>query len=70
MCSDSESGSYSRLIDTSISQLLSQEPSWTCNESEEEEEEEEEGSRVRSIGFGVHERWFQAPADLCPEVVG
>ena len=68
MCSDSESGSYSTLIDTCISQLLSQEPSRTCNESEEEEEEE--GLRVRSIGFGVHERWFQAPADLCPEVVG
>jgi hypothetical protein len=39
MCSDSEAGSYLRLIDSCITQLEAQGPARTCNESEEEEEE-------------------------------
>jgi len=36
MCSGSEAGSYSRLIDSCITQLKAQGPSRTCNESKEE----------------------------------
>ena len=32
-----EAGSYLRLIDSCITQLKAQGPSWTCNESKEEE---------------------------------
>ena len=39
MCSGSEAGSYSRLIDLCITQLKAEGPSRTCNESKEEEEE-------------------------------
>ena len=38
MCSDSEAGSYLRLIDPRITQLEAQGPSRTCHESKEEEE--------------------------------
>jgi len=37
MCSGSEAGSYLRLIDSCITQLKTQGPSRTCNESKEEE---------------------------------
>ena len=43
MCSGSEAGSYSRLIDSCITQLQAQGPPRTCNESKEEEEEEATG---------------------------
>jgi len=36
--SGSEAGSYLRLIDACITQLMAQGPSMTCNESKEEEE--------------------------------
>jgi len=36
MCSDSEAGSYLRLIDSCTTQLKAQGPSRTCNESKEE----------------------------------
>ena len=39
MCSGSEAGSYLRLIYSCITQLKSQGPARTCNESKEEEEE-------------------------------
>jgi len=42
MCSGSEAGSYLRLIDFCITQLKTQGPARTCNESKEEEEEEVE----------------------------
>ena len=37
VCSGSEAGSYSRLIDSCITQLKAQGSSRTCNESKEEE---------------------------------
>jgi len=40
MCSGSEAGSYLRIIDSCITQLKAQGPSWTCNESKEVEEEQ------------------------------
>ena len=40
MCSGSEAGSYSRLIDSCITQLKAQGPSRTCNESKDERKEE------------------------------
>ena len=43
-----EAGSYSRLIDSCITQLKAQGPSRTCNESKEDEEEEGWGVRRRS----------------------
>ena len=36
MCSGSEEGSCLRLLDSCITQLKAQGPSWTCNESKEE----------------------------------
>ena len=39
VCSGSEAGSYSRSIDSCITQLKAEEPPRTCNESGEEEEE-------------------------------
>ena len=42
MCCDTEAGSYSRLIDSCITQLKAQGPARTCNESKEEEAEEAE----------------------------
>ena len=39
MCCGNEAGSYSRLKDSSITQLKAQRPSRTCNESKEEQEE-------------------------------
>ena len=37
MCCGNKEGSYSRLIDPSITQRKAQGPSWTCNGSKEEE---------------------------------
>ena len=37
LCSDSEAGSYLRLIDSCFTQLKAQGPSRICNESNEEE---------------------------------
>jgi len=36
MCGGSEAGSYLRLIDSCITQLKAQGPSWTCSESKDE----------------------------------
>jgi len=44
MCCGTEAGSYSRLIDSCITQLKAQGPSRTCNESKEEEEDSRRGS--------------------------
>ena len=49
--SGSEAGSYLRLIDSCITQLKSQGPSRTCNESKEEDVQGE-GGRVE-VGEGV-----------------
>ena len=46
MCSGSEAGSHSRLIDPCIAQLKAQGLSGTCDESKEEEEEEEEAYNI------------------------
>ena len=43
MCSDSEAGSYLRLVDSCITQLKAHGPSRTCNESKEEEEDGAQG---------------------------
>jgi len=39
MCSGSETGSYSRLIDSCITQLKAQGPARTCNENKKDDEE-------------------------------
>ena len=41
MCSGSETGSFSRLIDSCITQLKAQGPSGNCDESKGDEEEED-----------------------------
>ena len=51
MCSGSEAGSYSRLIDSCITQFKAHGPSKTCNESNEEEEKSL-GLRVWGLGQG------------------
>ena len=48
VCSDSEAGSYLRLIDSYITQLKAQRPSRTCNERKEEEEKKVPPSRQPS----------------------
>ena len=41
VCSGSEGGSYLERIDSCITQLEVQGPSWTCNESKEEVKEDD-----------------------------
>ena len=53
-----EARCYLRLIDSCITQLKAQGPSWTCNESKEEEDEEH--ILVQGVGSRV----------LCLEVRG
>jgi len=55
MCSGSEAGSYSRCIDSFITQLKAQGPSRTCNEIKEEEKSTTRWSTRVSLGpnFGV-----------------
>ena len=59
MCSDSEGGSYLRLIDSCITQLKAQRPSRTCKECTEKEEEV---ATVHSQHYGVHASCTLAPA--------
>ena len=53
MCSDSEAGSYLRLIDSCSTQLETQVSSRVCTESKEEEEEEEIPFDDSSTGQGL-----------------
>ena len=65
MCSGSEAGSYSRLIDSCITQLKAQGPSRTCNESKEEEEALEPlARRIRETGGGR-----SLPAGCAPRII-
>jgi len=55
LCSGAKAGSYLRLMDSCITQLKSQGPSRTCDESNKEEEEETRSAWVVSqstIGLG------------------
>ena len=49
MCCGNEAGSYLRLVDSRITQLKTQGPSWTFNESTEEEGEEERHLSQRKV---------------------
>ena len=65
-CSGSEAGSYSRLIDSCITQLKVQGPSRTCNESKKEEEEGEEGVRGDLASPQMAPRTY--PPKMCPGI--